>query len=107
MSLLHSILTNSARPAQPFVLLQSSIAQSSLPILRNIVAKSKGHVLLICFLYPPKIFTADREDQSTQIIDCTDQVPRYHDEAGSYRELILSTLRSLGAPDFPHIVHPR
>ncbi|KAI0078925.1 hypothetical protein K474DRAFT_784223 [Panus rudis PR-1116 ss-1] len=91
--LLSSILANSSRTQQPFILLQSSAAQSCLPVLQAIISQSpqhhskpltKRHVLLFCFLYPPARIAASLKVDTANIelhtYDWTGKVPGYDDE---------------------------
>jgi hypothetical protein len=101
MLLLPSILANSTRPPQQFVLLQSSTAQSSLPILQNLITRARGDVLLICYLYPSKIFSRDRDQRQLHIVDLTGHVPYYHNEVNSWREHVQRSLQRLGTVSLP------
>ena len=99
MSVLSSIIANTARPPQPFVLLQSSTAQSSLPVLQNLIAKARGSVLVACFLYPSKIFFNLGPQQQIEILDFRDHVPEYHDKNGARTKIILDSIQKLGKAD--------
>lgn len=83
MVLLPSILKNDHQ-RHPLLVLQSSLAQSSLPILRSILAQeqlAKGlprHNLLFCFLYQPSSL-AEASSPSTEIYDWTGRIPGYGD----------------------------
>lgn len=93
--LLPSILSNAARTQQPFILLQSSLAQSCLSVLRNIIAQSRSKVLLFCFLYPPSALLADDIATSTEqleVFDLTDRIPGYSDEPADCRQYILDIM---------------
>ncbi|KAI0348002.1 hypothetical protein BDW22DRAFT_1350132 [Trametopsis cervina] len=95
MSLLPSIVSNSTRPAQPLLLLQSSVAQSALPILRDLIAKSRGNVLLICYLYPHTVFSAGHDQHNVDVIDCTEYVLGYHSKETPWKARVLSSLQGL------------
>ncbi|GBE78276.1 hypothetical protein SCP_0111590 [Sparassis crispa] len=94
MPLLSSTLSSSSR--QPFVLLQSSIAQSCLPVLSyitNQAALGSGTTLLFCFLYPPLAF-ADQPHEQLRVFDWTEHIPGYSEDTFEARAEILSALRS-------------
>ncbi|KAH9944429.1 uncharacterized protein BXZ73DRAFT_96918 [Epithele typhae] len=84
-SLLSSSLGTSPRGSS-FVLLQSSTAQTCLPILRAIVQRSSGSaresLVLICLLYPPSRLLASStqvDSARIHILDRTTDVPGYND----------------------------
>ncbi|KAI0094662.1 hypothetical protein BDY19DRAFT_34947 [Irpex rosettiformis] len=96
MSVLSSILANSTRPPQPFILLQSSAAQSSLPVLNSFISKAKGTVVLACFLYSPKIFIKQEGvQQQIDLVDCREYVLEYHDEADDWKDNVFKSLQKL------------
>ncbi|KAI0318978.1 hypothetical protein OF83DRAFT_1163171 [Amylostereum chailletii] len=79
---LPAVIANSSRPRHPFVLLESSVVQSSLPILRAIVNRpdATGHLLLFCFLYPPSSLVNDParlQAENLHVYDKTGDVPGY------------------------------
>ncbi len=80
MVLLSPILKNESH-RHPLLILQSSLAQSSLPILTSILAQEpsvKGptrHNLLFCLLYQPSSLT--EATTSTEVHDWTDRIPGY------------------------------
>lgn len=90
--LLPSIIHSKARLHQPLVLFQSSLAQSSLPILRAVVAESKTKILLLCFLYPPHILFDGPPSVGPQILDFTNHIPGYCSEPEDCRQLILKCI---------------
>ncbi|KAI0704857.1 hypothetical protein BC835DRAFT_1261803 [Cytidiella melzeri] len=95
MLLLPPILANSTRPPQLFTLLQSSAAQSTIPILQDLIAQARGNILLVCYLYPPKIFTNSRGQQQIEVVDCTAHIPHYHDEPDAWEENVLTSLHKI------------
>jgi elongator complex protein 5 len=103
--LLPSIVTNPQRTQQPFLLLQSSTAQTCLPVLRKIInreplktASKQTHSLLICFLHLPSSLTNEKNLQTRndkiQILDYTDRVPGYNDPWIDPREDIINTVKA-------------
>jgi elongator complex protein 5 len=100
MTLLAAILSNPSRPNQPFFLFQSSTAQSSLPLLRSLIAyntdgnnsRGLGHTLLFCFLYPPSALVVDATSQTLRVFDRLANVPGYTDNWLDPREEILSSV---------------
>jgi len=103
--LLSSIYPNSQRSHQPFILLQSSIAQSCLPVLRKIInnephkiASKQIHTLLLCFLQPPSRLIDDSNLLSRSgkidVLDYTDKIPGYDDSWTDPCEDILRAVRA-------------
>ncbi|KZT74672.1 hypothetical protein DAEQUDRAFT_807015 [Daedalea quercina L-15889] len=82
-SLLASSLAPAAARTQPFVLLQSSTAQSCLAVLRYAIrettSRAGGCTLLFSLLYPPSIFVEESQlgSDRLQILDWTSNVPGY------------------------------
>jgi elongator complex protein 5 len=61
-----------------FTLVQSSSAQSALPVLRNLIANGTSPVLLFCLLYPPESLLGEKiNDRRVKVFDWTDRVPGY------------------------------
>ena len=61
-----------------FALVQSSSAQSALPVLRNLIANATSPVLLFCLLYPPESLLGEKiNDEHVKVFDWTDRVPGY------------------------------
>ncbi|KAJ3750311.1 hypothetical protein DFH05DRAFT_65355 [Lentinula detonsa] len=78
MSLLLSYL-DSPRPCQNFVLLQSSVSQSSLPLLRYIIAHNESvEKHLFCFLHPSSSLVKNTQS-NVQIHEYLDRIPGYND----------------------------
>ena len=106
MTLLSSILRvgRPTRPYQPFVLLQSSAAQSCLPILRNLIEtgtsgsheslKTSRHTLLFCLLYPSANLSRDTPLQSIQIYDLLSNIVGYTNDWIDPRDTIMSAVLS-------------
>jgi elongator complex protein 5 len=66
----------------PFVFLESSVAQSSLPVFKAIVNHDdpKSLVLLFCFLYPPSSIVDNPtrlQSVRLQVFDRTSSIPGY------------------------------
>ena len=64
----------------PLVILQSSLAQSCLPILRHLVNNPKpssSSNLLFCLLYPPSSLAENNSPDTLEIHDWLDHVPGY------------------------------
>ncbi|KAG7099267.1 hypothetical protein E1B28_001128 [Marasmius oreades] len=82
---------------QRLILLQSSFAQSSLPILRHLVSKNaKRKTFLVCFLYPPSSLVDDSksQDEKPVILDLLDLVPTYNDDWRGSQGQILTGLEN-------------
>lgn len=81
--LLPSILANSTRPQQPFILAQSSASHTCLPIIQELISSSlkrkNTSVYLFCFLHPPSSFTpkTDQWPNNLHVFDWTYRVPGY------------------------------
>lgn len=95
---LPSIISNSFRPHYPFLILESSLVQSCLPILRAIVAQkgSKGHTLLFCLLHPPSSLVDDPalQSENLKVFDRTHCVPEYDDDYVDPRDFILDAVKA-------------
>ncbi|KAI0724479.1 hypothetical protein C8T65DRAFT_4801 [Cerioporus squamosus] len=96
--LLSSTLAQTSRN-QHCLLLQSSTAQSCLPILRDIVKhaseRTRESTILFCFLYPPSSFVDPSRSQADHIrvVDRTASVSGYDDAFESDKDWI-SALKS-------------
>ncbi len=80
--LIATIISGLSRPHFPFIVLESSLVQSCLPVLRAFVndRDATTHVLLFCLLYPPSAFAADgtfTREGGLRVVDRTAQVPGY------------------------------
>jgi elongator complex protein 5 len=73
------LLDDSLRPPRPLVVFQSSVAQSTLPVLRELVARdAKRHaVLLCCLLYPPSAFVQSEQQENIIVVDRAFRVPEF------------------------------
>ncbi|KAF8203606.1 hypothetical protein BJ912DRAFT_202268 [Pholiota molesta] len=103
MALLTSILKNESH-RHPLLILQSSLAQSSLPVLRRIlVAQDKSakgsplHNVLFCLLYQPSNLTGISSLNSVEVYDWTDRVPGYG-ESDYWAELLSVVEKALDVP---------
>jgi hypothetical protein len=92
---LATILSNSGRPPHPLVVFQSSAAESCIPILRDLIqkSKSKGHTLVFCLLYPPASL-ADCVDQNVCLVDYRDNIQGYASPWSDQRKRILETVNA-------------
>ncbi|KAJ4489305.1 hypothetical protein C8J55DRAFT_296348 [Lentinula edodes] len=82
MSLLSYL--DSPGPNQNLLLLQSSIPQSSLPLLRHVIAHNAGQKepvkkFLFCFLHPPSSLIKNADESNVQVYDYLDRIPGYND----------------------------
>lgn len=95
--LLPSILANAQRPHSNYVLVQSSIAQTCLPVLRRLVNHQPGskraRTILICFLYPPSSLCEGTGD-AIDILDYTGNVPGYAGTFNDPRDAILEVAKA-------------
>jgi|ERR1700722_5758799 len=90
---LSDLLTKPPRLSQPFILFQSSAAQSNVPILRDFINNRDGvdHTLLFSFLYPPSHLVTSRI-ASLRVYDRLAKVPEYTDDSSDHRTAILSAI---------------
>lgn len=79
----------------PLVILQSSLAQSCLPILRHVVNDPKSSFnLLFCLLYPPSSLADDNISPDTlEIHDWLDHVPGYCEASNMPSDDLLDVVR--------------
>src|SRR4051812_10479610 len=97
--LLPAILANSSQPPCTLLLLQSSIAQSCIPIIRAIIKKSKafkGRTVLFCSLYPPTSLVEEivPTGGNLDILDHTGSIPGYGDSQADARERIIAAMKT-------------
>ena len=103
MSPLSSIIRESPKPQHSFLLLLSSIAQSSLPLLRQLLS-SKGtsnntgssRCLLFCFSYPVADLLESFPSQPDfiEVHDYVARIPGYDVHWPDLRETISSVIRT-------------
>ncbi|TFY69755.1 hypothetical protein EVJ58_g248 [Rhodofomes roseus] len=104
-SFLSSSLAPAAARTQPFVLLQSSTAQSCVDVLRFAVreatSKADGCTLLFSLLYPPSALVEQNQlsHERLQIFDWTSQVPGYSENDFDVKSQMLGTVQD--APQGP------
>jgi elongator complex protein 5 len=96
--LIATIISGLSRPHFPFIVLESSLVQSCLPVLRAFVndRDATNHVLIFCLLYPPSAFadeTSSRGGEGLHVIDRTAQVPGYSETSSP--DLAESVLNSV------------
>lgn len=83
--LIATIISGLSRPHFPLIVLESSLVQSCLPVLRAFVndRDATTHILIFCLLYPPSAFASAADDTTSReglhVIDRTAQVPGYSD----------------------------
>ncbi|KAI0825184.1 hypothetical protein BC628DRAFT_299613 [Trametes gibbosa] len=103
-SLLSSAIAQPARN-QHLLLLQSSSAQTCLPILRAVVKhaseRTRETTVLFCFLYPPSSFleAPSERSENVSVVDMTTHIPGYDDEDDGKlpKDRILDTVQSAPA----------
>jgi len=88
MTLLPSIL-HAEQKIYPFLILQSSLVQSSLPILRSLLVANASKNLIFCLLYSPSTFV-DAPSDSLVVHDWVGRVPGYQ-EADTQAEMLSIT----------------
>lgn len=107
--LIATIISGLSRPHFPLIVLESSLVQSCLPVLRAFVndRDATSHVLIFCLLYPPSAFadgTYTRE--GLHVIDRTAQVPGYSETSSDLAESILNSVKQ-GAAFIVHTTNER
>jgi elongator complex protein 5 len=108
--LIATIISGLSRPHFPLIVLESSLVQSCLPVLRAFVndRDATTHVLIFCLLYPPSAFafaddSSTREGGGLHVIDRTAQVPGYSETSSpDVAKSILNSVKQGAAS----IVHP-
>jgi hypothetical protein len=93
--LIATIISGLSRPHFPFILLESSLVQSCLPVLRAFIndRDATAHVLLFCLLYPPSAFANDPPRERLHVMDRTAQVPGYSETSSDLTESILNRVK--------------
>jgi elongator complex protein 5 len=104
MSLLSSTIGEPPRADQHLLILQSSTAQSSLPLLRQLLSRniefdhatSHGDTFLFCLLYRPSSLVANSTLPSDhlKIYDFVGSTPGYDDDWPDPREKILLAIQN-------------
>ena len=90
--LISTIISGVSRPHFPFVVLESSLVQSSLPVLRAFVGSQDAttHVLLFSLLYPPSTLAGVPRREGLHVVDRTADVPGYSETSDDLAEFILN-----------------
>jgi elongator complex protein 5 len=98
--LIGSIISGLSRPHFALILLQSSLVQSSLPVLRAFARNQDAttHILLFSLLYPPQTLVEIPCRDGLTVVDRTTEVPGYGDTCPDLSQLILSTIKQGLAP---------
>lgn len=96
-----TIVSGESRPHFPFVVLQSSLVQSSLPVLRAFVDKrdAVSPVIIFSLLYPPLTLVDPSEEEGLQIVDMRAEVPGYSETRPDPLDYFSSIVKQ--APDGP------
>ncbi len=93
--LIATIISGASRPYFPLIVLESSLVQSSLPVLRALVSSEGAttHVLLFSLLYPPSTWVGVPPREGLCIVDRTAEVPGYSDTYTDLAEFILNRVK--------------
>jgi len=95
--LIATIISGLSRPQFPFILLESSLVQSCLPVLRAFVNNrdATSHVLIFCLLYPPSAYADDTgtSREGLHVVDRTAQVPGYSETCPDLAKSILNSVK--------------
>ncbi|KAF7347786.1 hypothetical protein MVEN_01536100 [Mycena venus] len=84
-----------------FLLLQSSIAQSSIAILCQLLEDASSHALLFCLLHPSLL---SLQGTDVQVYDLLDNVPGYNDNYEDPRRRIHSAVENAPAGPLDFVV---
>ncbi|KAG6842612.1 hypothetical protein C0991_000138 [Blastosporella zonata] len=100
MALLSATINDPPRPQQPFIFIQSSVAQSAIPLLRqvlvnNLKTQSSNHFLLFSFIYPSTDILKDVSPlpANLELFEWLDSVPEYDSGWSDPRMKILSAVK--------------
>ena len=111
MALLCEYASGPPRPHRPLLLIQSSVAQSGVPLLRHVIAESSkdrfsAQCLVFCLLHLPSDLV-ERNSVSDRITvhDWIGFVPGYNDALYDVKERILQAIQQ-GMPFIAHIFAP-
>ena len=90
--LIGTIIAGRSPPHFPLIVIESSLVQSSLPVLRALASNQDAttHVLLFSLLYPPPALVEDPFKDGLTVVDRTAEVPGYSDTCPDLPQLILS-----------------
>jgi hypothetical protein len=89
--LLPAILEN-RRPHRLLVVVQSSTAQSALPVVRGLIQAETRPTLVFCFAFSPLAFSAVPDRQTSTFYDWTSRIPGFTNEQGDVYQDILDTI---------------
>ena len=111
MALLCEYASGPPRPHRPLLIIQSSVAQSSIPLLRHVIAESNkdqfsAQCLVFCLLYLPSDLV-EQNSVSDRIIvhDWIGFVPGYNNVPYNGKERVLQAIQQ-GKPPIAHIFAP-
>jgi len=93
--LVSTIISGVSHPHFPLIILESSLVQSCLPVLRALV-NNRGtttHVLLVSLLYPPTTLANDPPREGLYILDRTAEVPGYSEIPSDHADAILNRVK--------------
>ena len=90
--LIGTIISGVSRPHFPLIILESSLVQSSLPVLRAFAndRDATTYVLLYSLLYPPSTLVENLSREGLSVVDRTTEVPGYSDTCPDLPEFILN-----------------
>jgi elongator complex protein 5 len=93
--LISTVISGLSRPHFPFVVLESSLVQSSLPVLRAFISSEDAatHVLLFSLLYPPSTLAGVLRREGLSVVDRTADVPGYAETSDDLSEFILNRVK--------------
>ena len=112
MSLLCEYASGPPRLHRPLLLIQSSVAQSGVPLLRHVIAESSkdqfsAQCLVFCLLYlPSDLVERNPVSDRITVYDWIGFVPGYNDASYNVKERILQAIQQ-GKPPIAHIFASR
>lgn len=98
MLLLSDVLSgdDSGYAQRPLIILQSSTAQTCIPVLRQITAKqTRAKTVVFCLLYPPSRLVGT--NAHVDVVDLTDHVPGYN-QSGNITDVITNAINGIEDP---------
>lgn len=91
---LPAILRGIQASSHPFIVLESSASQSSLPILRAVLSQTQTRIVLCNLLYPLKFLVDDINNESLQVIDWSEDIAGYKDVDSDFSQRALSAIKT-------------
>src|SRR5712672_1291257 len=94
--LVSTVISGVSHPHFPLIVLESSLVQSCLPVLRAFVNNNRDtttHVLFFSLLYPPSTLANDPAREGLYIVARTAEIPGYSEIPSDHADAILNRVR--------------